>query len=351
MKSDLRLCDDQNFYLYFLSKIKGLSQHNIWQRLQNETSEKIEKIIQSKSQDKNFIKLVHQDFISIKEPYLSILDPEYPALLKTIYDPPLFLFYRGNKNLLKEKKFLTIVGSRTTTEYHSRQTEKIIVQLKHTPLTIVSGLAVGIDALAHQNALANQLSTIAVLGSGLDESVLYPKTNLRLARKILEENGLILSEYRENTRPALHQFPRRNRILAGISQATVVISGALKSGTLITAQVAIDENREVLALPGNINYVLNQGPNQLIKNGAQILTSADDILEIYKLKNKNHPAKIIIKNKNHAKIYSLLQTEPMNLVKLSQKTKLPLEKLNPIISEMEINGLVKFNSFDQIEIL
>ncbi|RJQ34174.1 DNA-protecting protein DprA [Candidatus Parcubacteria bacterium] len=351
MKSDFRLKNEENFYLYFLSNIKGLSHHNIWQWLNQRPNDKIEGIIKEKEKDEKFISQAQENFLSLKEPYISILDPEYPALLKTIYDPPLFLFYRGNKKLLQAEKLLTIVGSRTTTDYHTNSARKIIAQLKDTPLVIVSGLAIGLDALAHQAALENKLPTIAVLGSGLDDSVLYPKSNLALAKKIIEQNGLLLSEYPALTPPALHQFPRRNRLLAGLSQATLVISGALKSGTLITAQVAIDEGREVLALPGNINYTLNQGPNKLLKSGADIFVEIEDILQIYKLDKKIKSQTINLKNKSHAKIYSLLQTEPMSLIRLSQKTELPLDKLNPIISEMEINGLVKFNRFDQLEIL
>ena len=345
MKSDFTT----NFYLYFLSRIKGLSHANVWKFLNGEKSPKIETLIEQSQQDKNFIQELHQEFSQLTENYLTILDDDYPKNLKATYDPPLFLFYRGNKKLLKEKNLLTIVGSRTTTDYHISSAQKIIAQLTGTPLIIVSGLARGMDSVAHQAALENKLPTIAVLGSGLDEVVLYPQSNRALAQQIIKQNGLLLSEYSALTPPAIHQFPKRNRILAGLAQATIVISGALKSGTLITAQVAIDQGREVLALPGNINYNLNQGPNHLIKNGAGVLLGAEDILEIYQVNKKDARQEIIIKNKAHAKIYTLLQTEPMSLVKLSQKLELPLEKLNPIVSTLEIQGLLKFNRFNQLE--
>ncbi|PLX26051.1 DNA-protecting protein DprA [Candidatus Parcubacteria bacterium] len=282
---------------------------------------------------------------------IGISDGDYPDLLKNIYDPPKRLFCKGNKNLLRNKNLLTIVGSRQTTTYHQSILEKIISDLKDLPFVIVSGLATGIDGLAHKYALENNLPTIAVLGSCLDKDKIYPKENLTLAKDIISNNGLLISEQGPGTKTQIWHFPKRNRILAGLSQVSIIISGAKKSGTLITAQIAIDEGRDVLALPANINLRLSLGPNELIKNGAQILLDSQDILEIYNIDKKIEKQKIIIKDKSHAKIYSLLQTEPMSLVTVSKKLELPLEEVNSIISQLEIQGLIRFNQFDQVEII
>ncbi|MBU1202434.1 DNA-processing protein DprA [Patescibacteria group bacterium] len=341
-----------NFFLYFLSLIKGLGPAKIRQYLSGElTTQKIIDQINKHLSDKDFLSSVKKSFSQIKEPYISILDKDYPANLKNIYDPPLFLFYRGNIKLLNQKNILTVVGSRSFSSYHNQMCQNIINNLRGTDLVIASGLAIGTDSQAHNLALENNLPTIAVLGSGLDDKVLYPQGNRHLAKKIINQGGLLISEYSALAKPQLHNFPRRNRILAGLSKATIVISGAKKSGTLITAQVAIDEGKEVLALPGNINTRLSEGPNNLIKNGAQILTSGDDILNFYGLKNKNKSKKIIFKNKLHAKIYSTLQTEPLNLDKLAAQTNISLAQIGILISEMEIQGIVKINQFNQVEII
>lgn len=282
---------------------------------------------------------------------IGISDGDYPALLKNIYDPPGRLFFKGDKSLLQSKYLLTIVGSRKTTLYHQTILKNIISDLKNLPFVIVSGLATGIDGLAHKYALENNLPTIAVLGSCLDKDKIYPKENLPLAQEIIKRGGLLLSEQSPGTQTQIWHFPKRNRILAGMSRATIVISGAKKSGTLISAQVALDEGREVLALPANINLSLSYGPNELIKNGARMLLDSQDILEAYNIDKEIKKQKIIIKEKNHAKVYSLLQTEPINLVTIAKRLQLPLVEVNAIISELELRGLIKFNQFDQVEII
>jgi DNA processing protein len=234
------------------------------------------------------------------------------------------------------------VGSRHTTHYHQETADKIISELAGSPLIIVSGLAIGLDSICHQAALKNNLGTIAVLGSGLDQASFYPKVNFGLAKNIITQGGLILSEYPIGTKPALHHFPRRNRILAGLSRATIVISGALKSGTLITAQVALDEGREVFALPGNINQELCQGPNSLLQNGASIITSGQDILDYYQI---SHQKQLKIKtpdlNAKEKVIVELLKIEPLNLENLLYKTKWTLPLLQSTLSSLEIKNFIQ----------
>jgi DNA processing protein len=283
--------------------------------------------------------------------YFTLLDDCYPKLLQQIYDPPLFLFFEGNIELLKNEYLLSMVGSRHTTSYHQQAAEKIIKEFTNTPLVIVSGLAMGMDAVCHQAALENNLPTIAVLGSGIDRDSFYPKINYKLAQDIIKKNGLIISEYPEGTKPALHHFPRRNRILAGLSRATVVLSGALKSGTLITAQVAIDEGREVFALPGNINQTLCHGPNTLLLNGASIILSGQNILNFYELSGQNKPQKLKnIFTTNEKIIVDLLNIEPLYLESLLSKTTWPLSTLQATLSALEIKNIIQTNSAGQIEL-
>lgn len=349
MKSDYKL--------FLISKIKGLGVQFWHDFLKNDCPpisslpEKYQKIIGRALRDKKFLDEVKNTWENINEDYISIYDPLYPPILKTIYDPPLFLFYKGNIKLLSEKNILTIVGSRTLSSYHDYGVRQIIKKLQNSPLVIASGMALGIDSLAHKYALENKLATIAVLGSGLDDKIIYPKQNINLAKDILNNDGLLVSEYSSQTRTQIHHFPKRNRILAGIAKTTLVISGAKKSGTLITAQVALDEGRDVYALPGNINNIFSEGPNKLIQEGAEICLSAEDILKNYKIDCKIYKEKIIFKNKTHAKIYSILQTEAINLRQLSQKLNISPEILNIAISEMELMGLIKTNQQNIIEII
>lgn len=352
MKSD--------YYLFLLSKIKGLGNANIYKLIKKYGNldktktgsfpDKIQRLIKSAYADDIFLSQTKKLWQNIDEPFISIYDQKYPTLLKNIYDPPLFLFYRGNIDLLN-KNIITIVGSRTLCNYHEASVKKIVGQLKNSNLVITSGMAMGIDSIAHQAALNNNLATIAVLGSSLNETKLYPQENKTLAQQIIKNNGLLISEYDENTKTQIHHFPKRNRILAGLANTTIVISGAKKSGTLITAQVALDEGRNVYALPGNINNPLSSGPNNLIKNGAQILNSAEDILLDYNINYKVIKKKLSFDNKIHAKIYSILQTESLNPKELSQKTGLSPELLNMSVSEMELLGIIKTNQQNIIEIV
>ncbi len=354
-----------HYSLFLLSKIKGLSGAVIWSLLKKyntptnilttaqasrDLPERLGKLIRQYQSDKKFLNQTKLEFGQLPDNFLTVLDTDYPLLLKNIYDPPLFLFYQGNKKLLASKYLLTIVGSRTTTVYHQSTTQKIISRLATTPLILVSGLAIGIDTLVHQKALKNNLPTIAVLGSGIDRKVLYPQTNIRLAQSIVNQGGLILSEYPPDTLPALHQFPQRNRILAGLAKATVVISGAAKSGTLITAQCALDENREVFALPGNINLRLCQGPNSLLSSGASVLTEAEDILKFYKLETKNTQDNLAL-SVDEQKIINLLKLEPQKIEVLANVLGLKLNLMQSIISQLEIKGLVRTNLLNEVEII
>lgn len=355
-----------DYYLFFFYKIKGLGLKTIYHYLKQFVSAeafylavqnhnhsidpKTASIIRQQQANTNWLNEIKNEWQNLSGEYCTILDNDYPALLKNIYDPPLFLFYQGNIKLLTSQYLLTIVGSRTLSSYHQNIVQKISQQLSGTPLVLVSGLALGIDSQVHQAALSNHLPTVAVLGSGIDPQVLYPASNKKLAQKIIADGGLIVSEYPPETPAATYQFPKRNRILAGISPLTIIISGAKKSGTLITAQLALDSGREVYALPGNINQALCEGPNQLLAQGAQILLGVEDILNFYHLNKRGKTATLSL-NKQENNIIKILNVEPLTKEKLAQKLQLSLSELQTIISNLELLGLVKTNIFNELEII
>ena len=206
---------------------------------------------------------------------------DIPHLLKEISDPPKQLYIRGILPSEDEYKFLTVIGSRKFSTYGKQVCEHLIRGLAGYPIVIVSGLALGIDSIAHQAALDNHLTTIAVPGSGLDDSVLYPASNRGLAQNILRAGGCLLSEFEPTFKATNWSFPQRNRVMAGIAHATLVIEAENTSGTRITARLATDYNREVFAVPGSIFSPASEGTNELIREGATPVTRAEDILDFF----------------------------------------------------------------------
>lgn len=207
---------------------------------------------------------------------ITIQDKNYPKLLKEIYDPPAILYTRGK--LKPTDKCIGVVGTRKLSDYGSRIANLITRDLAESGLTIVSGLAKGIDTIAHQTALKTNQRTIAVLGSGIDQTSIYPFVNQGLAEKIIQ-NGAVISEFPIGTKPLAQNFPQRNRIVSGLSLGILVIEAPEKSGALITARNALEQNREVFAIPGSIFSQNSLGPNQLIKMGAKLVSQTEDILE------------------------------------------------------------------------
>ena len=212
-------------------------------------------------------------------PIKTLSATEFPPGLLEIPQPPKALNYRGTLPP-SELKLLSVVGSRKFTDYGKQVVEELISDLKGYPVGIVSGLALGIDSLAHEAALKNNLYTLAIPGGGLNDSVLYPASHRPLAKRILESGGGLLSEYEPEFKATVWSFPQRNRLVAGISQATLLIEAAEKSGTLITARMATDSNRELLVVPGNIFGNNSAGVHQFLKLGATPVTKAKDILDV-----------------------------------------------------------------------
>ncbi|HPT08260.1 MAG TPA: DNA-processing protein DprA [bacterium] len=209
-----------------------------------------------------------------------IIDDDYPKLLKKIYSPPPIFYYKGNLNINWDLS-LAVVGSRKHSFYGQKIIDTFIPNLVDKNIVIISGLAVGIDSLAHKSTLDNKGQTVAVLGSGLDYFSLYPQINRDLADNIVKNNGLLISEFPIGTPPWAYNFPQRNRIIAGLSPATLVIEAGIKSGSLITARYALDEGREVLSIPADIFSDFYSGNNNLIKDGARVITNIDDIIDVF----------------------------------------------------------------------
>ena len=246
---------------------------------------------------------------------LFLTDADYPKRLLNCYDSPTLLFYKGSADL-NASKIIAIVGTRSNTEYGKQFTEKLVKDLSGQNILIVSGLAFGIDAIAHKAALKNNLPTVAVIGHGLDK--VYPSENTSLAKDMVKEGGGILSEFFSGTKPDKHNFPLRNRIVAGLSDATVVVETNIKGGSMITAKLADAYNRDVFAVPGRTNDKASSGCNHLIKyNKAILLTDADELLDVlgWKEKKKEKP-------KLQKELFIELSSEEKQIVQILQKKEL-----------------------------
>ena len=272
---------------------------------------------------------------------ITFFDEEYPYLLKEIDTPPLCLYCKGNTQLLSTF-CVGIVGSRRPTEYGIITTKQFAKELIKADVTIVSGLAAGVDAIAHRTALEERGKTIAVMAGGFDH--IYPASNSSLAREMIE-NNLIVTEYTPSTKPNAYNFPVRNRIIAGLSKGVLVTEAGEKSGSLHTINYAIDYNREIFAIPGRINAEMSKGTNAVIKKYASsIVLSPDDILETFNLKDiaeqknaKNFGVQLDITVKS---VIDYIQTEKKTFQEILDHTKLSTKELNAILIELEMSGLV-----------
>ena len=267
---------------------------------------------------------------------------ELPAPLLEIPDKPKGkLWLEGDLPDPSEYIYIAFVGSRAYSTYGREACEEIIAGLAGYPFVIVSGLAIGMDTIAHRAAMRAKLPTVAIPGSGIDPKVIYPAQNKQLAREILENGGALLSEYEPTYRATTWSFPQRNRIMAGLCRATVIVEAREKSGTLITARLALEYNRDVFAVPGSIFAEGSQGPHLLLRDGAIPLTSAADILRNYNLESGTErelplenllPTELIV--------YEILR-EPTSRDNLIAALELPTHEANSILTLMEMKGLIK----------
>ena len=280
-------------YWIWLSRIEGLNPKLLNDLLEKYDNPKIiwdktkEELIEGGIKEKHANEIINNTYRHNLDKYLkymnennidiiTIKDKNYPDKLKVIYDPPIVLYLKGNKNILNEKS-VAIVGCRLCTRYGKDIAKKMAYNLSLNNINVISGLAKGIDAFAHKGSLAGRGKTIAIVGCGLDR--VYPEENIGLFNDIIKSNGAIVSEYIIGTKPLSKNFPKRNRIISGIANGVIVVEAREKSGTLITVDFALEQGKNIYAVPGNIDNLNSYGTNELIKQGAKVVTKVQDILE------------------------------------------------------------------------
>ncbi|MAG11734.1 MAG: DNA-protecting protein DprA [Parcubacteria group bacterium] len=268
-------------------------------------------------------------------------DDEFPELLSHIFDPPAVLFVRGFLNPKMEMP-IAVVGSRKMTHYGEQIIDTIIPSLVKSNCSIISGLALGADGRAHEQTLKSSGYTVAVLGSGNDDAHLYPRQHAQLARRIIDSGGAVISEFPPHTPPLKHHFPLRNRIISGLSRGTFVVEAAEKSGSLITARVALEQNREVFASPGSVFSHTSIGCNQLIAMGAHCVTSAKNILDVFQIDTEEQTSISYTPNSpDEAVILSVLSHEAMHIDDCIVKAELPAARVMTLLTMLETKRIVK----------
>ncbi len=267
-------------------------------------------------------------------------DELYPSRLKEIYDYPPLLYVRGEL-LPQDEWCLAVVGTRRATVYGRQVTEEIVTDLAQSNITTVSGLAKGIDSVAHQTALDAGGRSIAVFACGLD--IVYPGENANLARKIMQQ-GALISEYPLGTRPRADNFPRRNRIMSGLSMEVLVVEADVTSGAMITAQFALEQNREVFAIPGSILSPASRGTNHLIQEGAKLVRDYTDILEelnLMTIARQIEMKEILPASDTESLLLKQLSAEPIHIDEVCRSSGLPVSTVSSTLAMMELKGLVK----------
>lgn len=281
----------------------------------------------------------------LEQEHIQLIDftnPNYPKLLKETHNPPYLLYIKGELDI-NNHPIIAIVGSRKYSTYGAQIATSFAHDLANAGFIIVSGLALGIDTIAHKSTLDANGKTIAILGSSIDDANIYPRTNFSLAQEIITKDGLLMSDYPPETSANSFTFPARNRLIAGISLGTLVVEAGEKSGALITAKMALENNREIFAIPGSIFSENSIGTNNLIKNGAKMVTSITDILEelnfsrIEKIENKPK----ITDTPEEALILKILSEIPLQIDKIAKLTNLGTSKTTAILTLMEIKGFTK----------
>ena len=270
-------------------------------------------------------------------------DKEFPYRLRNIINPPKQLYVNGNKEILNNN-LIAVVGSRANTEYGKKWCEKICMDLLKYNINIVSGMALGIDSIAHRTSILEGIPTVAVLPSGLNN--IYPKNHLELYNNIISEGGVVISEYEPNANASSKNFIERNRIVAGLSIGVLVVEAAHRSGTSITARIAKEHGKNVFCVPGNLENSKSIGTNRLIQDGAILVTSAEDIVNkyvfIHKIKTKRRARikKEEIIDEQYKKIYDCIPEEGININDIANLNNLNLAEVIEAITVLEINGKI-----------
>ncbi len=304
------------------------------------TKKSIEKFSELK---KKFNGDIYRDFLEKKKiNYVTILDENYPKNLKEIEYAPQVLYYKGT--LLPDDEYsISIVGSRKHSNYGAWSTEFFAKELAKLDIRITSGMALGIDAIAHKTALKNNGRTLAVLGCSVDE--IYPRTNYRLYHEIVEK-GAVISEFPVGIKPLAFNFPIRNRIISGLSKGLLVIEASEKSGTLITARFANEQSKEIFAVPGNLNSLYSKGTNSLIRDGALIATCVDDIIlgiddfSRFVTNNKKEEKNTDILSPTELLIYTIIKQEPLTANKIAEIAGLSIIETNTILTSLEMKSFI-----------
>lgn len=264
------------------------------------------------------------------------IDEDYPASLKEIFDPPPVLYYKGTLN---DDFKIGIVGSRRPSSYGTDVTYEIASFLANNSVCVVSGMAIGIDTIAHQATIDAGGKTIAVLGCGLDQ--IYPSRNVKLAKDIIDKGGAIITALPIGMPPLRHHFPLRNRIISGLSAGLIITEAAEKSGSLITATIALDQNRDIFAVPGPIHNINSRGPNNLIRLGAKIVTKPEDIIEEYAMEAMSLREKPKGDNEIEQTILEVLEAEPKHIDLIIKESNLAHAQVSTAITLMEISSKIK----------
>jgi len=285
----------------------------------------------------SFIEKTEASGITIK----TMADEDYPQQLKVIYDLPYVIYLKGN--CILDAPLVAIIGSRKASSYGIWAAQHFALELSRRGIGVVSGLALGIDTAAHRGVVESKGKTIAVLGCGVDQC--YPASNQRLYNSIYKENGTIISEYPPGTPPLKHHFPARNRIISGLSEGIIIVEAGDKSGALITVEYGLEQGKEIYAIPGNINNSSSVGTNRLIKEGAKILTSIEDILEDLKYRFMFlQDDKIAFTNASlstlEKRVYSIISNEATHIDLIALKSGIRIKDLNPLLTILEIKGLI-----------
>ena len=270
---------------------------------------------------------------------ISIKDKNYPKLLKEIRQAPKVLYYKGK--IKSDENCFAVVGTRMCSAYGKQVALEIAGDLADAGLTIVSGLAPGIDTFSHQAVVERKKRTIAVLGTGLDEKSIYPQSNIKLAKKIIETGGALISEYPPGTRGTNFTFPQRNRIISGLSLGVLVIEAKQKSGALITANWAEIQKRKIFAIPGPIHSLNSKGCHYLIKRGARLVENANDILRELNLPFATRPVLAQGDTKEESLILEALKEEALYIEKIIEKTKLSAAVVASTLANLEIKSKVR----------
>ncbi len=345
--------------VYYFHTLKGVGNRTLW-KIKNELGgfqscfEADSKLLKRSSLSESIVNTIiasrsSADPLALLEQLLAndtkiscVEDDDYPQLLKNIYDPPYIFYYHGDIQILKEF-CIAVVGSRQATHYGMVQARRFGKELVQEGIVVVSGMARGVDTEAHQGALEAGGKTVAVLGSGLD--VVYPPENRKLYNRICQ-SGLVLSEFPPHTHPEPGNFPARNRTISGLCRGIVVVEAEKRSGALITADFALEQGRDVFAIPGSINSKKSEGTNNLIKQGAYLLSGIEDILTEYGMKEENKLPQVrqgllFDLDDEESLVLKFLEDQSLHIDSLMAKTGMSHGILSTIVLKMELKGIIR----------